>query len=67
MKLIMKTEFINLRNNDQHLYQTDTNGEKQIVKIFFGETLIAKMIKHKKSIRYFGVKGYQQYLIAEED
>jgi hypothetical protein len=48
------------------LYQTDSNGEKQIVKIFSGELLIAKMIKHKKSIRYFGIKGYSQYLLAEE-
>ncbi len=65
LKLIMKTEFDNLRKNPLHLYQTDTNGKKQIVKIFSGELLIAKMIKHKKSIRYFGIKGYAQYLLAE--
>jgi hypothetical protein len=62
----MKTEFDNLRNNAIHQYQTDTNGEKQVVKIYFGEQLIAKMIKLKKSIRYFGVKGYEQYLITDE-
>ena len=62
----MKTEFDNLRKNPLHQYQTDSNGEKQIVKIFVAELLIAKMIKHKKSIRYFGIKGYQQYLLAEE-
>ena len=65
MKLIMKTEFDNLRTNSLHQYQTDSNGEKQVVKIYFGELLIAKMIKHKKSIRYFGVKGFEQYLLEE--
>jgi len=63
----MKTEFDNLRKNSLHQYQTDSNGEKQVVKIYFGELLIAKMIKLKKSIRYFGIKGYQQYLVADED
>ncbi|MBA6337830.1 hypothetical protein H4J75_10680 [Colwellia sp. BRX10-1] len=65
MKLIMKTAFDNLRNNPLHQYQSDTNGEKQVVKVYFGESLIAKMIKLKKSVRYFGVKGYEQYLIEE--
>jgi hypothetical protein len=63
----MKTEFDNLRKNPLHQYQSDTNGEKQVVKIYFGELLIAKMIKLKKSIRYFGVKGYAKYLIADDD
>ncbi len=63
----MKTEFDNLRTNQSHQYQTDSNGDKQVVKIFFGELLIAKMIKQKKSIRYFGIKGYQQYLLAEDN
>jgi len=62
----MKTEFDNLRKNSLHQYQADSNGEKQVVKIYFGELLIAKMIKLKKSIRYFGIKGYQQFLIADE-
>jgi hypothetical protein len=63
----MKTEFDNLRKNPLHQYQNDANGEKQVVKIYFGELLIAKMIKLKKSIRYFGVKGYMQYLIPDDD
>jgi hypothetical protein len=62
----MKTEFDNLRKNSQHQYHSDSNGEKQVVKIYFGELLIAKMIKLKKSIRYFGIKGYEQYLLAED-
>lgn len=66
MKLIMKTEFDNLRDNDKHAYETDTNGEKQIVKIYYGEILIAKRVTLKKSIRYFGIKGYQQYLTDDD-
>jgi hypothetical protein len=63
----MKTEFDNLRKNSLHQYQSDANGEKQIVKVYFGELLIAKMIKLKKSIRYFGIKGYTQYLLADDE
>lgn len=63
----MKTEFDNLRKNPLHQYQKDANGEKKIVKIYFGELLIAKMIKLKKSIRYFGTKGYTQYLLEDND
>jgi hypothetical protein len=46
----MKTEFDNLRNNPLHQYQTDTNAEKQVVKIYFGELLIAKIIKLKNRL-----------------
>ena len=65
MKLIMKTEFDNLRDNDNHSYETDSNGDKQVVKIYSGELLIAKRIKLKKSIRYFGINNYQAYLMQE--
>lgn len=65
MKLIMKTEFDNLRENDNHCYETDTNGEKQVVKIYSGELLIAKKVKLKRSIRYFGIPTYQDYLTQE--
>ncbi len=65
MKLIMKTEFDNLRLNEQHSYESDSNGDKQVIKIFCDELLIAKKVKHKKSIRYFGINGYQEYLIKE--
>lgn len=67
MKLIMKTEFDNLRLNTEHDYETDSNGDKQIVKVYCGELLIAKKIKQNKSIRFFGIKGYQQYLTQEDD
>ena len=66
MKLIMKTEFDNLRLNDKHDFEADSNGDKQVVKIYCGELLIAKKIKQKKSIRYFGISSYQQYLTQEE-
>jgi len=62
MKLIMKTEFDNLRLNDDYSYESDTNTNKQIVKIYCKDQLIAKMIKVKKSIRYFGVDNYQDFL-----
>ena len=62
MKLIMRTEFDDLRLNPKHSYDTDTNGDKQVVKIYVGEKLIAKKVKQKKSIRYFGTEGYQEYL-----
>jgi hypothetical protein len=65
MKLIMKSEFDNLRKNPLHSYESDVNGEKQMVKIFHDNKLIAKKITLKKSIRYFGAHGYQQYLADE--
>tara|TARA_R110002050_G_scaffold159268_5_gene288681 strand:+ start:2646 stop:2840 length:195 start_codon:yes stop_codon:yes gene_type:complete len=62
MQLIMKTEFDNLRTNDTHSYDTDSNGNKQVVRIYCGEMLIAKKLTQKKSVRYFGINGYQKYL-----
>ena len=61
----MKTEFDNLRLNKNHDYETDSNGEKQVVKIYCDEVLIAKQIKLKKSVRFFGIATYQQYLTQE--
>ncbi len=61
----MKTEFENLRLNDAYQYEANSNGEKQTVKIYDGEHLIAKKIKLKKSIRYFAIEGYQKYLVDE--
>lgn len=66
MKLIMRTEFDNLRLNDNHSYTSDTNGDKQVIKIYVGDELIAKRVKLKKSIRYFGAQGYEKHLIQEE-
>ncbi len=67
MKLIMRTEFDNLRLNPLHNIESDVNGEKQVVKIFRHQALISKRVTLKKSVRYFAIKGYQQYLTAEED
>ena len=64
MKLIMRSEFDNLRLNEKHSYETDSNGDKQVVKIYYLDQLIAKKVKHKKSIRYFGVKNYQDFLTS---
>ena len=66
MKLIMKTEFDNLKDNDLHSYECDNNGDKQVIKIYFQETLIAKKIKIKKSVRYFGIQEFQHYLSNDD-
>lgn len=65
MKLIMRSEFDNLRLNEAHDYETDSNGDKQVVKIFCNDELIAKRVKLKKSIRYFGVGHYQTFLTTD--
>lgn len=67
MKLIMKTEFDNLRTNTQHSVESDINGEKKVVKVYFYDQLIAKKITLKKSVRYFGASGYQHFIINEVD
>jgi len=66
MKLIMRTEFDNLRLNPLHSIESDVNGDKKMVKIFRNEQLISKRIILKKSVRYFAIKGYLQYLTEEE-
>jgi hypothetical protein len=63
----MKTEFDNLRKNPLHDYESDTNGEKKIVRIYRDEQLIAKKITLKKSIRYFAITGYLQFLTAQTE
>lgn len=65
MKLIMKTEFDNLKDNDSQYYDTNSNGDKQVIRIYCGEVLIAKKITLKKSVRYFGIQDYQDYLSQE--
>ena len=67
MKLIMRTEFDNLRLNPNYSYQADRNGDKQVVKIFANDQLIAKKVTHKKSVRYFGVSNYKEYICDAED
>ena len=48
-----------------HSYDTDSNGDKQIVKIYCDEQLIAKKLTQKKSVRYFGSGDYKKYLTPE--
>ncbi len=58
----MKSEFDNLRLNNNHEFEADSNGNKQVVKIYCKGELIAKKVKIKKSIRYFGAEGYSAHL-----
>ncbi|MEH6624824.1 MAG: hypothetical protein V7739_00130 [Motiliproteus sp.] len=62
MKLIMRSEFESLRLDDRNEYDADKNGDIQIVRIYRDGNLIAKKKTHKKSVRYFGAPGYEQYL-----
>jgi hypothetical protein len=64
MNLIMKTEFDSLQSDNENSYDVDKSGDKETLKLYRGERLIAKRIKIKKSVRYFGVKNYQEYLKA---
>jgi len=66
MKLIMKTEFDDLRLNENHQYAIDNNGDKHVVKIYCNDRLIAKKVQLKKSIRYFGAQGYRNHLANVE-
>jgi hypothetical protein len=61
----MKTEFDNLRLNPDHQYEVDNNGDKQVVKIYCNNQLIAKKLKMKKSIRFFGANDYEKHLTVE--
>ena len=61
----MRSEFKNLQDNDNYSYEVDSNTNKQVVKIYSGENLIAKKVTHKKSIRYFGIQQYKDYLTEE--
>ncbi|MFT5704840.1 MAG: hypothetical protein ACI8SK_000793 [Shewanella sp.] len=62
MHLIMKTQFDNLRLNDDHEYSTNDRGGKKVVKIFKDGDLIAKKIAIKKSVQYFGITGVEEFL-----
>lgn len=71
MKLILPSHFKNLQANDNHGYAVDKNTNKEVLKIYYGEKLIAKRIieknKKKRSTRYFGIDGYEQYLVEENN
>lgn len=62
MKLIMRSLYDELRQNDDNSYAVNTNGEDQIVKIFRDDKLIAKRVKKKKKISYFGIKNCEQFI-----
>ncbi|AQS39281.1 hypothetical protein Sps_04175 [Shewanella psychrophila] len=60
MHLIMKSQFDDLRLNDDHEYSADDKGGKKVVKIFKDGQLIAKKIVVKRSVQYFGVTGVEE-------
>ncbi|WP_076407997.1 hypothetical protein [Shewanella sp. UCD-KL12] len=62
MHLIMKSQFDELRLNDDYEYSSDDKGGKKVVKIFKDGDLIAKKIMVKRSIQYFGVTGIEELL-----
>ena len=65
MHLIMKTQFDNLRLNDDHEYSTNDRGGKKVVKIFKDGHLIAKKIAIRHSVQYFGITGIEAFLSAK--
>ena len=69
MKLIIPSDFKDLQDNDDHGYTINKNQDKEVLKIYFNNNLIAKRIKvktkKKGSIRYFGINGYESYLTEE--
>lgn len=66
MHLIMKTQFDNLRLNDDHEYSTNDRGGKKVVKIYKDGGLIAKKITIKRSVQYFGISGVEEFLTSTE-
>lgn len=71
MKLILPTHFKNLQDNDDHGYTVDKKTNKEVLKLYSGDQLIAKRIKlankNKGAVRYFGIDGYEQYLKKESE
>ncbi|ACJ31212.1 Conserved hypothetical protein [Shewanella piezotolerans WP3] len=62
MHLIMRTQFDELRLNDEYEYSTNDRGGKKVVKIYKDGELIAKKISIKNSVQYFGVTGVEELL-----
>ena len=66
MKLIMPSEFENLRINNDHGYTINTTGDKEVLRLYMDDKLIAKRIflknKKKKAKRYFGSPDFKNYL-----
>ena len=63
----MKTEFDNLKLNINHRVDSNTNGDKHVLKVFANNELIAKKVHVKKSIRYFAIQNYHDYLMPDSD
>lgn len=63
----MKTAFDNLKLNDNYRVDSDKNGDKHVLKIYAQDELIAKKIIIKKSIRYFAIANYQDYLTEDSE
>ena len=63
----MKSEFDNLSANNAYSFDSNSNGDKQVVKIYVEEELVAKKIKHKKSIRYFAVAHYKNFITFQAE
>lgn len=66
MKLIPRSVFDNLRLNDEHTFDSDTNGDTKVVKIYRNDQLIAKKKQVKRKTQYFGVKGCESFLTEDE-
>ncbi|QFU21873.1 hypothetical protein FM038_006700 [Shewanella eurypsychrophilus] len=62
MHLIMKSQFDELRLNDDFEYNADDKGGKKVVKIFKDGELIAKKVVIKHSVQYFGITGIEALL-----
>lgn len=62
MHLIMKSQFDELRLNDDFEYNADDKGGKKVIKIFKNGELIAKKIMVKRSVQYFGITGIEALL-----
>ena len=62
MHLIMKSQFDELRLNDDFEYNADDKGGKKVVKIFKDGELIAKKVVIKNSVQYFGITGIEALL-----
>ncbi len=65
MHLIMKSQFDDLRLNDDHEYSTNDRGGKRVIKIYKNGELIAKKVTVKRSVRYFGITGVEALLQTE--
>lgn len=58
----MKSQFDELRLNDDFEYNADDKGGKKVVKIFKDGELIAKKVVIKNSVQYFGITGIEALL-----